>query len=896
MAGGRPYATGAGDGEPGHDPLVAGLPGAVALLTAHRSDPRAPLGAAVVGPGGSGKSALISALVRSARRRGLATRRIRRGDTVPFPSDDDALLLVDDAHALDEGTLAELTDVAEDPDARLVVAARPWPCPRALSTLWLALGRARAPVALEPLTATGVEERMAAVLGSRCPPALAVTVSRLSGGSPAVVDRLATQSRDAGPRFLALAAERGSSEIPAGVLDLLRHEVQGLDDDARRLLLALAVGAPRVPAALADVLGVDRTTLDDLLNRARASGLLLTADTGPELGAPAERIAPLACRTLVRLGAADQRLDLERRIAEQALARGASVLAPARRLLGSGLRGGDLPRVFTAAGDEALASAPHVASALYADAVAAGAAPESLVLPRAEASALAGDLDVALRLADPLVSAADDAVRTRAVGVVATVMSHRGMGRTATAMLAEVPPLRPWAVPGLVGGGFLERAQQVHDDPDDATTSTPVRSTTWGSTTLRSAVVLTAQGVLASLRPDGAAASAALSDLTRAAALVESLRAGALLPESPAALAALVALHSGEVDLADSVLRRALDSSPGGPALAPRHHLLRAWVAMLRGDVAGARQHVATARGPRAAFEPRDELPAAALDVGIARRSGDSAALRTAWTRAREALVRHPVDLFMLLPLGELAVGAARLKEQAAVGSAWDDAEALLAALGHPPLWRAASSWYGLAAAITAGDVPGAERHLVALVDAAGTSPLATALADAARQWLAALSGDVDPDAVEAAARGLHRLGWAWDGARLAGEAAIRTHDRRAMASLLACARSLSDATPTPDGPGAAAPPVPTSGLAREAGEVTLSDREREVARLVLAGLTHKQIGARLYISSKTVEHHVARMRQRLESNSRGEMFAQLRELVGDPAPGSSSFRAPPNR
>jgi DNA-binding CsgD family transcriptional regulator len=61
-----------------------------------------------------------------------------------------------------------------------------------------------------------------------------------------------------------------------------------------------------------------------------------------------------------------------------------------------------------------------------------------------------------------------------------------------------------------------------------------------------------------------------------------------------------------------------------------------------------------------------------------------------------------------------------------------------------------------------------------------------------------------------------------------------------------------------------------------------LSGREREVAALVLEGLTYKEIGEQLFISAKTVEHHVARMRQRLGSSSRGELFAHLRQIVGN--------------
>ncbi|HEY0698371.1 MAG TPA: helix-turn-helix transcriptional regulator [Micromonospora sp.] len=50
----------------------------------------------------------------------------------------------------------------------------------------------------------------------------------------------------------------------------------------------------------------------------------------------------------------------------------------------------------------------------------------------------------------------------------------------------------------------------------------------------------------------------------------------------------------------------------------------------------------------------------------------------------------------------------------------------------------------------------------------------------------------------------------------------------------------------------------------------------------MLAGLTYKQIGARLFISAKTVEHHVARMRSRLHCGSRSELLARLRVELAD--------------
>ncbi|WP_043659240.1 helix-turn-helix domain-containing protein, partial [Nocardia thailandica] len=58
-----------------------------------------------------------------------------------------------------------------------------------------------------------------------------------------------------------------------------------------------------------------------------------------------------------------------------------------------------------------------------------------------------------------------------------------------------------------------------------------------------------------------------------------------------------------------------------------------------------------------------------------------------------------------------------------------------------------------------------------------------------------------------------------------------------------------------------------------------LSEREREVAELMLLGLTYREIGARLYISAKTVEHHVARIRRRIGARSRSELLSMLRAM-----------------
>ncbi|MGB7505328.1 MAG: LuxR C-terminal-related transcriptional regulator, partial [Mycobacterium sp.] len=69
-----------------------------------------------------------------------------------------------------------------------------------------------------------------------------------------------------------------------------------------------------------------------------------------------------------------------------------------------------------------------------------------------------------------------------------------------------------------------------------------------------------------------------------------------------------------------------------------------------------------------------------------------------------------------------------------------------------------------------------------------------------------------------------------------------------------------------------AAPPRPAAAQ--------LSDREREVAELLLNGMPYRDIGAQLFISAKTVEHHVARIRRRLGAESRSEMLSMLRAML----------------
>ncbi|MGH3778916.1 MAG: LuxR C-terminal-related transcriptional regulator [Pseudonocardiaceae bacterium] len=853
--------------------------------------PSAPLTAAIVGPGGTGKSTLLDALAREYQKAGAAV--VRGGcaaglrlDTL----DPNGPVLVDDAHRLGQEVLEGLRAFAETETARLVVAYRPWPRSRGLSALGASLARRRSPVVVGHLARTAVGARITGRVGCSPPDPLVDLVLEQTGGLGSLVDLVTQALQDTGrfdPRRPEQFRRPDRVNVSAGLAERLRYQLEALDPEIYQLLQAMAVGAALDAELLGPLLDADPTALTDTVEAALATGLITG---GGEL-------IPFIRNIVLRLMPMLRSREMQQRLATIQLDRGGSVLAAGRQLLGTGASGSRVAAVLEQAGDEALRQSPVLAAELYAGTIDAGASPRALAARHAQAVALAGDLDQALRLADQVVSDPSAPDRERAVSVVAAVLAHRGLPAHSAQLYCSLPADAAGgaalAVPALIGTGELAQARAVLDAADAAR----------GATLMAGAELLMARGMLTTVT---GTATAALSQLARATVLLEPAGETVLLPDTPAALTAVVALQCGELTVADSTLRRAVAAKLGGRPAHPRHLLLHGWMAMVRGKLDIAHRTLDRAARP-GALEPRDEVVAAALAVGLARRDGDAVALGSAWRRARCALVRYPIDLYTLQPLGELAVAAARCGELESVAPHLKEAENLLDKLGNPVLWAAPLHWYELQAAIVAqqpseaqqltqAQLSEATRHAAKLTDAASGSPYAAVLVAAADSWLQVLSGEIDPEAVQAAARRLHGVGLAWDAAQLVSQAATRTTDRRVMATLLTCARALHGSLPSSSNssPGAgeeldAAPaqtetPRPVTGAAGGSGPVEarsiLSERELEVGQLILAGLTHKQIGERLFISAKTVEHHMARIRQRLGVASRKELFDQLRSLI----------------
>lgn len=256
-----------------------------------------------------------------------------------------------------------------------------------------------------------------------------------------------------------------------------------------------------------------------------------------------------------------------------------------------------------------------------------------------------------------------------------------------------------------------------------------------------------------------------------------------------------------------------------------------------------------------------------AAGAARARRSGDVAAGGTSARRLAEVLPVTRVDLLNFDAAIELVVLARRFGPAAVAAQLEERLDGVLGSVGGPAAWRARLEWGRLEAAVAARDgtaLTAASDALAELGPALVGAPRLAPLARAAVVWQEVMSGRADAAQLEAVVADLRDAGLGWEASQLAGQAAIRVDDAALAKSLLGRARALR------------------SGGRSEGERVVtpagLSEREVEVARLVLDGLTHKDIGSTLYISPKTVEHHVAHIRQKLGATTRAEFLALLRE------------------
>ncbi|WP_272868558.1 isoniazid response ATPase/transcriptional regulator IniR [Mycobacteroides franklinii] len=786
----------------------------------------------ISGTAGSGKTSVLTRVREALSKAGSPAvnhvpETVSGGNIGPF--------VIDDADSLTDRQLDTLRAVVEnDPAAVVVVAATPRRN-SALRALFQALERESPSITLDPVNAGDI-----ARLVPRSA-ALADEIAAASGGVLALTAAAIDHLGDPYPLESALRA------IDSRIDETLRRLSQSAQSVVLLMSLDSGIGASDIAAALA------LSDAEDLVDEALASGLV----PGPGHVAFAARVHGCAARLL---GAA-RHLDLERSLLRTQLEIGSVSTDLALALVAHGLRDRNIAALLS---DWATTeSDPLSAADLYRAALAAGAEPGPLRIPLAESLARTGDLAAAAAQADEVLTSTDSGQRAAAVRIAAAIACHNGDSGQAAALYnwlgADMDGLTALtAAPVFVGTGQLVSARK---SLEDNVTAPPTTS----ATAMRNAAL----GVIASVEGRSQEALSLLGQ-----AVTQQPSTSAFTPDSTAALAALTMLHSGDTTRARSILTDAIRTDRPHDVFGVRHRLLVAWIAMLSGDLAGATQQLP---GAEAELSRRDRLFAESLRTGIARRHGDTGPLRQHWQASMDALSAYSIDVYTLLPVGELWVAAARLRTLDAMAHHVDRAFAVLAQLGDPIAWSAPLRWAGVHAAILTNSPENLAPHGQALAAAAGSSPYARALATAGRTWLRVLANQVDGAEVDSAARMLTDTGLGWDATRLASQAALHANDPKVAAAMLALARDLRTPSAATDGPDGNSPPT---SAAHSPASTRLSDREREVAELLLRGLPYRDIGAQLFISAKTVEHHVARIRRRLGAESRSDMFSMLRAIL----------------
>lgn len=779
--------------------------------------PTVPVKLLISGGIGTGKTSALADARDALRRSGLTV--LTRLHRAGDPSD--AALVIDDAHLLSEPDLLSLVESVNDPRATVVVAAEPQ-------------------VRLRDLTAAMERDR-----------------PRISLAAVPVAEDLAACT--AGLPFLVHATSEDTHSPAQAATFALIARLRRLDEPDLDTLLIMSLAQDLGAADVAAALGISAANARLLVDRAHAGGLIEPSHS-PEFlelvhGATAQVVGNAHHRE-VETALLRSQLDM-------------STVSPqlAVRLAEHGLKDDRLAAIV-ATQAAAASSESARAARLYQAAVNAGAT--GLTSRLADALALNGDCAAAATLADELLSSSDSAERAAAVRISASIAAHEGNTNQAAELFSWLGPY-----PDAVVGAAATIALAATGDLTPARAALRLKDA--GPPTMAARIARSlAEGLLLTMDQPYPAAMAKLGPASAAEQTMSEV-----IPDSPAALVTLAAIHGGDPVRARTVIGRA-GRADGDALFASRHTLLSGWIKMQDGQLPSASADVAAVG--TAGLHRRDALWAAALQTAIARRSGDTGALQKHWYAGMEVLAEYSIDLFALLPLGELWVAAARIREVEQLRHSLEQAFSLLESLGNPILWAIPLHWAGVHAGILANAPELVAPHGQALGAAAAASALAHALSGAGRTWLRVLANQVDPDEVTASARALSHVGLTSDATRLAGQAALQTPDGRVSGAMLQLARDLKlGASPgeiasgltggEPEAVNPSAPHQPKSGS-------PLSHREREVAELLLLGLPYRDIGAQLFISAKTVEHHVARIRRRLAAGSRSEMLSMLRAML----------------
>jgi DNA-binding CsgD family transcriptional regulator len=816
------------------------------------------------------------------------------------------VLILDDVHWADPASVDLLGSLLRrPPDAGVLIAlaARPGQLPARLRT---ELDRAHQTdtltrIALAAMTKAEAEE----FLGPSIDPATASTLYDESGGNPFYLEQLArslgrrTMGHRAIPR---IAADLG---VPQPVASALADELAQLSDTAHLVLQGAAVTGdifePELAAAAAGVVeSVALTAVDELTS----VGLVRRTDVPRRF----RFRHPLVRRAVYDSTPAGWLLGAHERSTEALAGRGATATERAHHVERSGRQGdARAVAVLRQAGQEAAHRAPESAARWYAaalrllrDDAPAGDRVE-LLLARAGALATCGHFTEShAALLESYQLAPVDAVALRVRLTTACAATEHLLGlhaaahRRLTDALADLDsPASPEAVALMLelamdgvytmrfpqiaqlAGQALETARPLGNPPLIATAAAALA---WGT-------------ALCGLVPEAEQYRA------EAATLVDGLsdRDLALRLDSAVHLAGAelyLDRFGAAGDHAERVI--AVARATGQPAYIPFAFMLLAWVRMLRGELADG-----AATLDAAIEEARllgNDQTLAGLILNRSLTALEAGELGLAVSAAREAVdLTRDVDAGLVSAAAPLALCAA-LVESSDQGLS-DAVELMVQRCGGPGLpfmpggsFRA--KWLELLTrcSLALGRQADAARAAACARDTVvplGGLRMATAMAERAAATMALEAGDAHLAAQSAlaSAAAADEVGIPVEAAlsrSLAGRALARAGEPEravdeldaAAAALHACGawryrdaaelelRRLGRHVSRRSNPG------DVSGV----GVASLTQRERQIADLVVARYTNPEIAATLFLSPKTVETHLRHIFHKLDVTSRVEV------------------------
>lgn len=337
-------------------------------------------------------------------------------------------------------------------------------------------------------------------------------------------------------------------------------------------------------------------------------------------------------------------------------------------------------------------------------------------------------------------------------------------------------------------------------------------------------------------------------------------------PVTPDLIATIVTGRLGELAQAAQINANALDDDVGGAPHRRMHLLVGAWLAARRGhldDAAGTLEQLADA-----ALTPHERLWRAATECAIALRDSEPGGIDPAAAAASAALGAVDVQLFDLDALTD--AGAVLARSGARQPDDPFDALATIVGRDGAPVWAAHDlAWARLSVALAQDDLEHTAQRAAELGELGHVTPYAAARCDAAAALTDLVAGRASAASIESLARRLADAGSSHEAARLCGIAALHMTDEADTRRLLKESRTWR------------AQRTKLRQTARvDRSIIKLSEQEARVAQMVLDGHTHKQIGAALFISAKTVEHHVAHIRTKLAAGNRAELLAAMRDYL----------------